>query len=243
MIYGLRDDNVFLTIDAPLALVRYAALEAGRRLATRGTLDLPEDVFHLTTDEAAAALESRRPLTDMRDAALRERGQRAWAIAHPGPLSYGLDPGEPPRFTLLTHAERTPTEAEMLMGELIMPIVTVSAEGEDGVLHGTPASAGRVTGTARIIHSEADFHVLEPGDIVVCPGTRPSWSVIFPMIGGLVADAGGALSHPAIIAREYGIPAVVAAVGATDAIHDGEVITVDGSEGTVRRHRPTVQTN
>jgi pyruvate,water dikinase len=125
----------------------------------------------------------------------------------------------------------------MLMGELIMPSVTAAAEGEDGVLRGTPASAGHVTGTARIIHSEADFHVLEPGDIVVCPGTRPSWSVIFPLIGGIVADAGGALSHPAIIAREYGIPAVVAAVGATDAIRDGEVITVDGAEGTVRRHR------
>ena len=115
--------------------------------------------------------------------------------------------------------------------------MTAAAEGEDGVLRGTPASAGRVTGTARIIHSEADFHVLEPGDIAVCPGTRPSSSVIFPMIGGIVADAGGAVSHPAIIAREYGIPAVVAAVGATDAIRDGEVITVDGAEGTVWRHR------
>jgi pyruvate,water dikinase len=236
-VYGLRDDNVFLTLDAPLALVRYAALEAGRRLAARGTLHMPEDVFHLTPEEAAAALESRHPLTDVRDSALRQRGERAWAIAHPGPISYGTDPGAPPRFTGLTRAERTPTEAEMLMGELIMPSVTAAAEGEDGVLRGTPASAGHVTGTARIIHSEADFHVLEPGDIVVCPGTRPSWSVIFPMIGGIVADAGGALSHPAIIAREYGIPAVVAAVGATDAIRDGEVITVEGAEGTVRRHR------
>ena len=114
--------------------------------------------------------------------------------------------------------------------------MTADSEGDDGVLRGTPASTGRVTGTARIVHSEADFHLLEPGDIVVCPGTRPSWSVIFPMIGGLVADAGGSLSHPAIIAREYGIPAVVAAVGATETIRDGDVITVDGREGTVRRH-------
>ena len=82
----------------------------------------------------------------------------------------------------------------MLMGELIMPRVTADSEGDDGVLRGTPASTGRVTGTARIVHSEADFHLLEPGDIVVCPGTRPSWSVIFPMIGGLVADAGGSLA-------------------------------------------------
>ena len=90
----------------------------------------------------------------------------------------------------------------------------------------------------RIVHAEADFHRIEPGDIVVCPGTRPSWSVIFPMIGGLVADAGGALSHPAIIAREYGVPAVVAVVGATDTLRDGEVVTVDGSAGTVERRSP-----
>ncbi|MET0782510.1 MAG: PEP-utilizing enzyme, partial [Microbacterium sp.] len=235
-VYGLRDDNVFLMVDAPLALVRYAALEAGRRLAERGTLDAAEDVFHLTTDEAADAVESRHPLDDVRELARRGRGERTWAIANPGPISYGEDPGPAPRFTGLTRAERTPTEAEMLMGELIMPSVTASAQGEDGVLRGTPASAGRVTGTARIVHAEADFHRLEPGDIMVCPGTRPSWSVIFPIIGGLVADAGGALSHPAIIAREYGVPAVVAAVGASDVIRDGEVITVDGTEGTVRRH-------
>ena len=75
-VYGLRDDNVFLTLDAPLALVRYAALEAGRRLAARGTLHMPEDVFHLTPEEAAAALESRHPLTDVRDSALRQRDGR-----------------------------------------------------------------------------------------------------------------------------------------------------------------------
>ena len=237
--YGLRDDNVFLAIDAPLALVRYAALEVGRRLAAHGTLDAPEDVFHLTTDEAAAALASPLPLEPVREAARRARGERAWAIAHPGPISYGEDPGPAPKFTGLTRAERAPTEAEMLMGELIMPRVTESAEGEDGILRGVPASPGRVTGPVRIVHAEADFHRIESGDIVVCPGTRPSWSVIFPLIGGLVADAGGALSHPAIIAREYGVPAVVAVVGATNTLRDGEVVTVDGSEGSVRRPTPS----
>ena len=237
-VYGLRDDNVFLTADAPLALVRYAALEAGRRLAARGSLDAPDDVFHLTAEEAAAALGSRDPLDDVRAQARRARGERAWAIAHPGPISYGEDPGPPPKFSWLTRTERAPTEAEMLMGELIMPSITALSEGEDGVLRGVPASPGLVTGPVRIVHAEADFHRIEPGDIVVCPGTRPSWSVIFPMIGGLIADAGGALSHPAIIAREYGVPAVVAAVGATDTLHDGEIVALDGSQGTVRRRVP-----
>ena len=92
-VYGLRDDNVFLTVDAPLAVLRYAALEAGLRLAARGTLDIPEDVFHLTPEEVAVALEARHPLADVRARAIRERGERAWAIAHPGPISYGIDPG------------------------------------------------------------------------------------------------------------------------------------------------------
>ena len=241
-VYGLRDDNVFLAIDAPLALVRYAALEVGRRLAARGTLDAPDDVFHLTTDEAAEALRSRHPLEGLREAARHARGERAWAIAHPGPISYGDDPGPAPKFSGLTRAERAATEAEMLMGELIMPSITALSEGEDGVLRGVPASPGRVTGPVRIVHAEADFDRIESGDIVVCPGTRPSWSVIFPLIGGLVADAGGALSHPAIIAREYGVPAAVAVVGATDTLRDGEVVTVDGSEGSVRRLTPSPQT-
>ena len=234
-VYGLRDDNVFLAIDAPLALVRYAALEAGRRLTARGTLDAADDVFHLTPEEAADALGARHPLADVLELARRGRGERAWAIAHPGPISYGDDPGPAPAFTWLTRAERAPTEAEMLMGELIMPSITALSEGEDGVLRGVPASAGSVTGPVRIVHAEADFHRIQQGDVVVCPGTRPSWSVIFPMIGGLVADGGGALSHPAIIAREYGVPAVVAAVGATDTLRDGELVTVDGAAGTVRR--------
>lgn len=234
-VYGLRDDNVFLQIDAPLAVLRYAALEAGRRLAERGTIDGPEDVFHLTPEEAADALEASLPLDDLREWSRRARGERAWAIAHPGPLSYGDDPGPGPRFTLLTRAERTPTEAMMLMGELIMPASVDAAAVADGVLRGTPASPGRVTGPVRLVHAEADFHRLQPGDILVCAGTRPSWSVIFPLIGGLVADGGGSLSHPAIIAREHGVPAVVAVVGATGMLRDGEVVTVDGGAGTVTR--------
>lgn len=234
-VYGLRDDNVFLQIDAPLAVLRYAALEAGRRLAERGTIDGPEDVFHLTPEEAADALEASLPLDDLRERSRRARGERAWAIAHPGPLSYGDDPGPGPRFTLLTRAERTPTEAMMLMGELIMPASVDAAAVADGVLRGTPASPGRVTGPVRLVHAEADFHRLQPGDILVCAGTRPSWSVIFPLIGGLVADGGGSLSHPAIIAREHGVPAVVAVVGATGMLRDGEVVTVDGGAGTVTR--------
>ena len=81
--------------------------------------------------------------------------------------------------------------------------------------------------------SEAEFGKLQPGDVLVCPITSPVWSVLFPSIGALITDAGGILSHPAIIAREYRVPAVVAAGDATRLLHDGQLVTVDGSAGLV----------
>jgi pyruvate,water dikinase len=81
--------------------------------------------------------------------------------------------------------------------------------------------------------SEAEFGKLEAGDILVCPMTSPVWSVLFPSIGALVTDTGGILSHPAIIAREYRVPAVVATGNATRLLRDGQIVTVDGTMGSV----------
>jgi pyruvate,water dikinase len=80
---------------------------------------------------------------------------------------------------------------------------------------------------------ESEFDKIEPGDVLVCPITSPVWSIIFPSVGALVTDTGGILSHPAIISREYGIPAVVATGKATTTLRDGQVVTVDGGAGTV----------
>jgi pyruvate,water dikinase len=98
---------------------------------------------------------------------------------------------------------------------------------------GTPASAGRYTGTVRVVMGEHEFDKIRAGDVVVCPVTSPAWSVVFPSIGALVTDAGGILSHPAIIAREHGIPAVVGTGIATSRLTDGEMVVVDGDAGTV----------
>ncbi|MFL6044598.1 MAG: PEP-utilizing enzyme [Propionibacteriaceae bacterium] len=70
-------------------------------------------------------------------------------------------------------------------------------------------------------------------DVLVCPATSPVWSVLFPSVGALVTDTGGILSHPAIIAREFRVPAVIATRVSTSQLHDGEVVTVDGTTGTV----------
>jgi pyruvate,water dikinase len=101
------------------------------------------------------------------------------------------------------------------------------------ILVGIPASAGTYTGPVRVLRGEADFPKLEPGDVLVCPVTSPAWSVLFPNVGGLVTDTGGLLSHPAIIAREFRIPAVVATGNATQLLQDGQQVTVDGTTGTI----------
>jgi pyruvate,water dikinase len=92
---------------------------------------------------------------------------------------------------------------------------------------------GTYTGPARVIQSEAEFARIERGDVLVCPVPSPAWSVLFSRIGALVTDTGGILSHAAIIAREYRVPAVVATGHGTRTLHDGQVVTVDGNTGDV----------
>jgi pyruvate,water dikinase len=101
------------------------------------------------------------------------------------------------------------------------------------VLGGISASPGRHTGPVRVVMDESEFGKLRLGDVLVCPVTSPVWSVLFPSVGALVTDTGGLLSHPAIIAREYGVPAVVATGNATALLHDDQVVTVDGGAGRV----------
>ena len=101
-----------------------------------------------------------------------------------------------------------------------------------GALAGSPASAGSVTAAARVILDPVGAH-LEPGEILVAPSTDPGWTPLFLTAGGLVMEMGGPNSHGAVVAREYGIPAVVGVPDATARIATGERITVDGGAGTV----------
>ena len=106
-----------------------------------------------------------------------------------------------------------------------------SAPG-DGLM-GTAASPGAVTGPARVVAGPADFKRLREGDILVCRATDPAWTPLFALAAGVVAETGGRLSHAAIVAREYGIPAVLGVPGATARIADGARINVDGTAGRV----------
>ena len=101
------------------------------------------------------------------------------------------------------------------------------------VLRGLAASPGIFLGQAKIVLSQADFDKVKPGDVLVCPTTTSAWTVLFSKASALVTDSGGLLSHAAIVAREYGIPAVVNTGNATTSLRDGQTVKVDGNRGVV----------
>jgi pyruvate,water dikinase len=109
----------------------------------------------------------------------------------------------------------------------------LTAHTDSGTLVGSPASPGTLRGRARVILSPEGARI-EPGEILVAPSTNPGWTPLFLTAGGLVMEMGGAMSHGAVVAREYGIPAVVGVPRATDRIKSGTWIIVDGSAGTVQ---------
>ncbi len=233
-VYPLREGNEFFTVSVPVALLRYAVLEIGARLATRGVLSRRDDVFFLELGEARAALAEggdRRPLVT------RRRGERAWIEQHPGPASYGVEP-DPPVLDCLPPEARFAAEAMLWDFERLYEAGASGRRQAAGArtLTGVAASAGRYTGTVRVIMDESGFGKLRPGDVLVCPITSPVWSVLFPSVGALVTDTGGHLAHAAIIAREYGVSGVLATGNATELLHDGQLVTIDGSAGLVELH-------
>jgi phosphohistidine swiveling domain-containing protein len=230
MAYPLREANQFYTFSAPIALIRYAVLEIGNRLADRGVIAERDDVFFLYKAEACSALLDGG---DHRELVRRRRGEMAWAEVNPGPPYYG-EPPNPPSFDFLPREPRLIMESLIWSFNQMMEYEGSKREQKVGeTLTGIPASAGQYTGPVRVILDESQFHKIQPGDVMVCPMTSPVWSVLFPSIGALVTDSGGLLSHPAIIAREYRIPSVVATGNATSLLHDGEIVTVDGTKGKV----------
>ncbi|WP_271215073.1 PEP-utilizing enzyme, partial [Pseudonocardia halophobica] len=111
----------------------------------------------------------------------------------------------------------------------------LGSEGQDpNQLNGVAASAGKVTGRARVILDPEQLHEVEDGDILVCRITAPSWAPVFSRLSAAVSDVGGIMAHTAIVCREYGLPAVVGTGFATTTIKTGQLIEVDGGNGVVR---------
>jgi len=232
--YPVREDNEFFTVSAPLALLRFASIEAGKRLTARDSIASVDDVFFLRFDEVLSGL--REQGRNFRDAVDQRRTSLAAAEAFDPPASYGVEPPQPP-LEVLPPAWREVMTAFLYALEKVFEPERSNKRVEDTTtreLKGVAAGKGTYTGTARIILGEDQFDRLQPGDVLVCPITSPVWSILFAKVGALVTNSGGVLSHPAIIAREYGIPAVVATGNATDILRDGQQITVDGDAGVVR---------
>jgi phosphohistidine swiveling domain-containing protein len=252
--YPVRDDNVLLTFNAFFALVRYALREAGRRWQGR-YLERRDDVFFLTADEVRDGLA--RGAAAFADglglhAAARRRTWERRRAAPPPPLYLGRPPVIPPLDALPPDAAfMNRAIVWYLRGIQSLPIPGIAPDGppagdrpQAGATAHTPAPGGtrvrglaavggRYRGVARVVRGEEDFARIEPGDVLVCPMTSPAWAVLFPQVGALVTDHGGVLSHPAVIAREFGIPAVVATHDGTRRIPDGATVLVDGTTGVV----------
>ena len=229
--YPLREDNEVVTLSAPLAVVRYAALEFGRRMVARRQMRVATDIFQLELPELELAWSSRAPAHAL---VRTRRREAAWVRAHPGPRSYGREPKLPARVAGLPPEAEFVFRASLWMREHgFAPKESGRAQADTRRLTGLSASRGTYTGRACVVLDESQFHKLRPGDVLVSPITAPVWSVLFPSVGALVTDTGGILSHSAIIAREYGIPAVVATGEATRLLHDGDLVQVDGDRGSV----------
>lgn len=131
----------------------------------------------------------------------------------------------------------TPPEVIGIPSSTAAMTAAAAAAAGASELRGAPASRGVVTAPARILRSPDDVARLQTGEVMVCVMTTPAWTPLFGVAGGIITETGGILSHPAITAREYGIPAVLAVHEATKLMSDGQIVTIDGAEGVTTLHR------
>jgi rifampicin phosphotransferase len=200
--------------------VRRVVLEFGRRLADAGVIDTRDDVFYLVLDELRD-LESALANDKLRERVVARRSEvELFRTISPPPVlgtDYGPPPDDPMNRSLMKFFGAPPP-----------------ASDAPDVLKGHAGSPGTMRGRARILHRLDDADKLQQGDVLVAETTAPPWTPLFATAGGIVTDTGGILSHCAVVAREYRIPAVVGTGRATAVLRDGQLVEVDGDTGTVR---------
>jgi phosphohistidine swiveling domain-containing protein len=229
----LREERSVYNDQWALGIARRAILEAGRRLAEGGYLSNPEELIDASLEEIERLLGGEdEPSSE----ALRERAAyRLSRTLDDAPLWLGLPPSPPPPFDAIPEAGRLGAIA--MAAGMSQIYDTCKEQSGPRKLFGLGASPGVYEGPVRLIEGAGDFIRLRKGDVIVTRVTSAAFSVVIPLIGALVTDRGGRLSHPAIIARESGIPGVVGTRVATRFFRDGDVVRVDGSAGTVEKIR------
>ena len=198
-------------------VLRACVRRLGEHLVAAGALDQADDVFFCTRDEVLARTAGQAEPLDARARERREQWQRQRTLSAP------LTLGHPPR----------------LIGDVIdRAVQQARGRGEvgEGVIVGHPASAGRATGPVRIVHGPQDFAEFRHGDVLVAKATAPAWTPLFARAAAVVTDGGTLAAHASLVAREYAIPAVVATGDATQRLHPGQQVTVDGAAGTITPH-------
>lgn len=196
-------------------IVRRLLGELGQQFTDHGAIKQADDIYWLVESE----------VDDL--AALLEQGQQL-------PDYSGKIPPRKDRWHKQMKLNAPPVIPEK--SKMAKMIPWHRTEDNSNTLTGLAASAGKITGTARVLFGPEDFKRMKPGDVLVAVTTTPAWTPLFTMAAGIVTDIGGPLSHSSIVAREFGIPAVLATGNGTRRIQDGQMVTVDGSAGTVTLH-------
>jgi pyruvate,water dikinase len=236
-VFRIRDERTLLNDVLMTGITRRAILEAGRRLAQRGRLDDASHAVELTSEELASILSGRDAGPPRQEVAeyVRYRMTKSYLDV---PEFVGLPPSPPPPASWLPpHAARMARTMEAVIEAMFNTRGPLQAEAPakaaSPAVRGLAVGGGTYEGPARVVLSAADFPRVQKGDVLVARATSPAYNTLLPLLGALVTDRGGLLSHPAIVAREYGLPAVVGCVDATAKIPDGARVRVDGATGEV----------
>jgi phosphohistidine swiveling domain-containing protein len=208
--YSVRRENAKYHFVLAHGQLRQAYLTLADRLMAQGLLDEVSDIFFLTWAEIGILAQGKITAAD----------RRAWVSER--------------RRTQERHQRLEPPAAIERLPDGQYRTTLVTPPPSAATLSGLGASAGRAMGRARVVLDPACSARLEPGEILIAPTTNPAWAPLFLAAGALVTEVGGLLSHAAIVAREYGLPAVLNVPGATTRIHDGQLVMVDGETGVVQ---------
>ena len=214
--YPMREESCFV-LGMAWPVLRPMASELGRRMVEVGTFKQPDDIYHMYSaelEEAMALRSNGKSKPELGDLAQERRDLRE-------------------RRKLLHPPGTCPPEASESPG-IAFKETQIKNDDSSDTLMGIPVSPGTITAEASVIMNPAEFSNMIPGSILVCPMTSPAWTQLFAHAQGLVTDIGGILGHGSIVAREYGIPAVVGTGNCTVRIKHGQMIEVDGDGGTVR---------
>jgi pyruvate,water dikinase len=211
--FTIYRENQRYHLDYLLCHLHLLVLEQGRRLVDDGVLGEPSDAFVLTLERFVSLVEA-----DAAGRAVVREEVRAEVAAG--------------RAHRERHTSRVPA-AFLFDGVPTEGFVEPPGEAAEGLLVGFGASAGVSTGPVRVVRGLGDLARVQTGDVLVASNIDPGWTSVFPLLAGLVTETGGVLSHGAILAREYGLPTVTSVDGALPHLETGDLVTVDGTAGTV----------